>query len=260
MRELATKRMFSKLVISTDDFVDMPSTAKVLYFYLMSEADDDGFVSNPRSIMRIIGASVDDMKILIAKQYVINFDNGLIVIKHWKVHNTIRKDTYKPTQHRLEKAMLSVENGIYVTNPSQPCNEPVTDLSQPCNKSVPCTLQNRTIDKNRLDKNRLDENRLDENRLDEDIVTDVPTKPKKVRHKHGEYQNVLLTDEDMQKLQAEFPSDWQERIERLSEYMASKGTSYKNHLATIRAWARKEAPKKQSKDDFYADKVLGVEI
>ena len=96
----------------------------------------------------------------------------------------------------------------------------------------------------------------------DDVVADAPTKPKKVRHKHGEYQNVLLTDEDMQKLQAEFPSDWQERIERLSEYMASKGASYKNHLATIRAWARKEVKAKpqQKQDDYYADKVLGVEI
>lgn len=97
----------------------------------------------------------------------------------------------------------------------------------------------------------------------EGVVTDVPTKPKKVRHKHGEYQNVLLTDEDMQKLQSEFPADWQERIERLSEYMASKGASYKNHLATIRAWARKEvkeAKPQQKHDSYYDDKVLGVEI
>ena len=97
----------------------------------------------------------------------------------------------------------------------------------------------------------------------DDVVADAPTKPKKVRHKYGEYQNVLLTDEDMQKLQAEFPTDWQERIERLSEYMASKGASYKNHLATIRAWARKEvkeAKPQQKQDDYYADKVLGVEI
>ena len=96
----------------------------------------------------------------------------------------------------------------------------------------------------------------------DDVVADAPTKPKKVRHKYGEYQNVLLTDEDMQKLQAEFPADWQERIERLSEYMASKGASYKNHLATIRAWARKEVKAKpqQKQDDYYADKVLGVEI
>ena len=95
----------------------------------------------------------------------------------------------------------------------------------------------------------------------DDVVADAPTKPKKVRHKYGEYQNVLLTDEDMQKLQAECPADWQERIERLSEYMASKGASYKNHLATIRAWARKEVKAKpQKQDDYYADKVLGVEI
>ena len=96
----------------------------------------------------------------------------------------------------------------------------------------------------------------------DDVVADAPTKPKKVRHKYGEYQNVLLTDEDMQKLQAEFPADWQERIERLSEYMASKGASYKNHLATIRAWARKEVKSKpqQKHDSYYDNKVLGVEI
>ena len=106
------------------------------------------------------------------------------------------------------------------------------------------------------------ENRDREDIEIDDVVADAPTKPKKVRHKYGEYQNVLLTDEDMQKLQSEFPADWQERIERLSEYMASKGVSYKNHLATIRAWARKEVKAKpqQKQDDYYADKVLGVEI
>ena len=253
---MALKRMFSKLVISTDDFVDMPANSKVLYFYLMSEADDDGFVSNPRSIMRVIGASNDDMKILIAKQYVISFDSGLIVIKHWKIHNTIRKDTYKPTQHRLEKAMLSLEDGVYTTNPR---NETVTEPLQTRNEPVTATLQNRTIDKNRLDKTRLDKNRLG----DTDTAVSENPPPKKVRHKHGEYQNVLLTDEDMQKLQSEFPADWQERIERLSEYMASKGACYKNHLATIRAWARKEvkeAKPQQKHDSYYDNKVLGVEI
>lgn len=72
-----------------------------------------------------------------------------------------------------------------------------------------------------------------------------PKKQKPVRHKYGQYQNVLLTDEDMTKLQAECPTDWQERIERLSEYMASKGAKYKDHLATIRAWKRKEKPPDQ---------------
>lgn len=85
----------------------------------------------------------------------------------------------------------------------------------------------------------------------EDNVTDKEKeiyKEKPTNHKHGEYQNVLLTDEDMEKLQAEFPSDWQTRIERLSEYMASTGKSYRNHLATIRNWARREKPKDENYD------------
>lgn len=69
---------------------------------------------------------------------------------------------------------------------------------------------------------------------------------KSPRHKHGEYQNVLLSDDDLEKLKAEFPADWDQRIQRLSEYMASSGKSYKNHLATIRNWARRDKPAAKS--------------
>lgn len=89
---------------------------------------------------------------------------------------------------------------------------------------------------------------------EEDIIISPTTSPK-ARHKYGAYNNVLLSDEDMDKLKDEFPTDWEARIERLSEYIASKGAKYKNHLATIRSWARKEQPQQKKESEY--DKFMG---
>lgn len=111
---MAQRRMFSLQIVDTDAFLDMPITSQLLYFHLSMRADDDGFVANPKKIMRIIGTQEDDMKILIAKRFIISFDNGIIVIKHWKIHNYIQKDRYKETKYLEQKATLKTkENGSY---------------------------------------------------------------------------------------------------------------------------------------------------
>lgn len=106
--------MFSKKIVETDFFMEMSPTAKLLYFYLNMSADDDGFVGNPKTIKLISGATDDDLKILIAKQFIIPFDSGVIVIKDWKIHNYIRNDRYNETQYLEEKKQLVIaENGTY---------------------------------------------------------------------------------------------------------------------------------------------------
>lgn len=106
--------MFSKKIVETDLFMEMSPTAKILYFYLNMSADDDGFVGNPKTIKLISGATDDDLKILIAKQFIIPFDSGVIVIKDWKIHNYIQKDRYNQTQYLDEKKQLLIEeNGTY---------------------------------------------------------------------------------------------------------------------------------------------------
>ena len=100
---MAQRRMFSKKIVETDFFMEMSPTAKLLYFYLNMSADDDGFVGNPKTIKLISGATDDDLKILIAKQFIIPFDSGVIVIKDWKIHNYIQKDRYNQTQYLDEK-------------------------------------------------------------------------------------------------------------------------------------------------------------
>lgn len=94
-----------------------------------------------------------------------------------------------------------------------------------------------------IPRTSMDVPRIDiEGYIDIDKDKNKSISKKSPRHKHGEYQNVLLSDDDLEKLKAEFPADWDQRIQRLSEYMASSGKSYKNHLATIRNWARRDKP------------------
>lgn len=105
--------MFSNDVVDTDRFLDMPVTSQALYFHLGMRADDDGFVSSPKKIIKIVNCTMDDFRILITKGYVIPFNSGVVVITDWKTNNFIRSDRHKPTQYQEEKALLTVENGVY---------------------------------------------------------------------------------------------------------------------------------------------------
>lgn len=209
---MAERRMMAKSVIDTDQFMDMPVTAQNLYFHLLLRADDDGFLSNVKQVQRMTGNKDDDLKILFAKQYLIPFESGVVVIKHWKIHNYIQKDRYHPSR-------LPEKEEVEVNNYGEWEKKSVSSVSN----VYPDCIQHVSIGKDRLGKDRLGKDRKD-------------IKPS--RHRYGEYKNVLLSDADVEKLKNEFPNDWEGRIERLSAYMASTGKSYKNHLATIRNWAR----------------------
>ena len=256
--------------------------------------DDDGFVNSPKKIMRFVGASMDDMNVLIAKQFIILFESGVVVIKHWKIHNYIQKDRYKATSYQAEKESLTLKNGTYYTD----------DLPDVSNLDTECIQDVYSLDtQDRLGKDRLElgkdrvrdrdrerqelesahapenlpleiaENKNNKNNeislselADEAgissgylsrifkkyykiSVVDYIHLRKLLQAKYGTYKNVFLTDEDMEKLKSEFPDDWQSRIERLSEYIASSGKTYKNHLATIRVWAKKDKERETLKNE-----------
>lgn len=112
---MANRRMFNKKLIDSDAFLDLPLSAQALYFHLSMRADDDGFIDNANRIQRMIGSNKDDLNILIAKSFVLVFDDpGVIVVKHWRMHNYIQKDRYHETDYKQEKRMLTVdENGAY---------------------------------------------------------------------------------------------------------------------------------------------------
>lgn len=149
---MAERRMFAKTIIDSDAFLDMPISARLLYYDLGMRADDDGFVNSPKKIARITGASTDDLTILATKKFIIPFESGIVVIKHWKIHNYIRKDMYHETKYKDEKSTLFLdENNAY----TQHYNKDVTNMLQECNEDVTGTSTQVRLGKDSIDKDKI---------------------------------------------------------------------------------------------------------
>lgn len=127
--KLPERRMFTKKITESDAFLDMPSSTQMLYFHLSMNADDDGFVNNPRKIQRMCGASDDDLKLLLMKAFILSFESGVIVIKHWKMHNYIQIDRYRPSDYVEEKSMLGLKsNKAYTLDESKMVTRCIQDV------------------------------------------------------------------------------------------------------------------------------------
>ncbi|MDQ8566417.1 replisome organizer [Enterococcus faecium] len=239
---MAERRMFAKTIIDSDAFLDMPLSTQALYFHLSMRADDDGFINNPKKIQRMVGCGDDDLKLLMAKRFILVFESGVIVIKHWKIHNYIRNDRYKPTLYQDEKALLADKDNKAYTF-AEELSKHDEKLGIPDDNQTVYQMDTQV----RLGKDRLGR----DSKEIRDVTPSKKSKAKPIRHKYGEYKNVLLSDEQMEKLKTEFPNDYQERIERLSEYCESSGKTYKNYLATIRSWARKEKSEPKNAPSSY---------
>lgn len=145
---MAERRMFAKTIVLSDAFLDMPMSARCLYFTLGMFADDDGFVNAPRAIMRQCGAADDDMKMLIAKKFVLIFESGVIVIKHWRINNYLQKDRIQPTKYIEEKATLTIDGkGAYTQNAMY----------------TPSMYTQNSVVENRLEENSIDQVSKDNN-------------------------------------------------------------------------------------------------
>lgn len=159
---MANRRMFSKKITDTDKFLDMPASAQNLYFHLNMHADDDGFLGNAKTIKRMVGASDDDLKLLAAKQFLIPFDDGVVVIKDWRIHNYIRSDRYRSTIYTDHKNSLQInENQQYELLTEQPKKVGMTDGIPDGNQDGYQMDTQVRLGKDRLGKGRLDNTRQD---------------------------------------------------------------------------------------------------
>ena len=219
--------MFAKTIIDSDAFLDMPVTARLLYYDLAMRADDDGFVNSPKKIMKFVGATTDDLGILAMRKFIIPFDNGVVVIKHWRIHNYIRKDTYKETPYKDEKALLELdENNAYKyveESRGRAVDEPWTQVR---------------IGKDSIGKDRVGESSVEEQ-------TAIPTA-------HGTHHLVNLTDTELDGLINTYGKETTEDyIQRLDEYMFTRGKQYPNHYRTIISWVEEDKKKKTKKPSTF---------
>lgn len=151
---MAERRMMSKKIIDTDNFLDMPQSTQCLYFHLLLRADDDGFIQSPKSIMRITGCKDDDLKLLVAKGFVIGFETGVIVIRHWRIHNYVQSDRYSKSE-LPEAKQVELKNKVY---------EVVEPAANPDNTymDTKCIQNGYKMDTQiRIDKIREEENRIE---------------------------------------------------------------------------------------------------
>lgn len=240
---MAERRMFAKTIIDSDAFLDMPTSSQLLYFHLSMRADDDGFVNKPKSVMRMVGCKEDDLKLLFVKKFLIPFESGIVVIKHWKIHNYIAKDRYTETKYKEEKSQLQLDENKAYTQSSTPCIQPVYEAE----------TQDR-LGKDSIGKCSEDNILLDSNES-EQTAPPKPKKKKSAKDKYGEFQNVLLTNEEYERLADDFGADLRDKaISFLDAYIEEKGYKSKSHNLAIRRWVIDAVNENESKPQRYGRK------
>ena len=207
---MAERRMFAKTIIDSDAFLDMPISARLLYYDLAMRADDDGFINSPKKIMRIIGATQDDLNILILRKFIIPFETGVVVIKHWKIHNYIAKDRYTETKYKEEKAQLILDENNSYTN----CIHPVDNMETQV---------------------RLGKDRLDKVSIGKDIETCTPKNKTEEKIHFAEF--VAMTNDEHEKLIIAYGKEFTDQcITALDNYKGANGKKYKSDYRAILNW------------------------
>ena len=231
-----------------------------MYYDLAMRADDDGFINAPKKVMRIIGASEKELSELINSKFILAFDSGVVVVKHWRIHNAIRKDRYKETKYTEEKNKLSIkDNGAYTMSTN--CQPNDNQVSTNCQPNDNQRLPQDRIGKVRLGKDRIGEDSIGEYEGETKVSPHAPKEPKK---HFGEFQHVLMTENEYGKLCVNYGEQLtKECITFLDEYIEMKGYKAKSHYMCVIKWvvdavkerkAKQETPKNktaQELDDFY---------
>ena len=219
--------MFAKTIIDSDAFLDMPATTQLLYFHLSMRADDDGFINKPKAIMRNCRCNDDDMKLLIAKKFIIPFESGVVVVKHWKIHNYIAKDRYTETKYKEEKATLMLDENKAYTQ----CIQSVYELET--------------------------QDRLGKDRLVKDSINNISTETKPKRKKF-----VPPTLEEVQAycLERNNNVDAQKFYDyyTASEWHDGKGNKVKNWKQKVITWERDSTKGKGDSNGLHETKYRGV--
>ena len=234
---MAERRMFTKKITDSDPFTEMPLSAQALYFHLNMNADDDGFLNNPKKIQRSIGASEDDLKLLIAKRFILIFEKGIIVIKHWRMHNLLRKDRYTETQYIEEKETLMLQkDGSYTEKPAE---LPMATKWQPSGNQVATQY---SIGKDSIGKDSLGECSVV-------TATATATEENQLKLVGGSLGKgvVYLTDSQLHDLMDRLGLDAFNRyVDRLATFIIDKKAHVNNHYETILKWYTEDSQVKKS--------------
>lgn len=212
---MANKRMFTMKIVDSDAFLDMPVSTQCLYFHLCMRADDDGFVGNPKRIMKLVGGTEDDIRVLIAKRFVLAMEDGVLVIKHWRMHNTIQNDRYVPTTYQDQLSQL-----VLKPNKAYTLADAMAGVETKCIQNVSADLD-----------------------IDSDIDIDIDNKSRRFTPPTLTEIEAYITENDLQYVNAE----------RFYTFYESNGwkvgqNKMKNWRAALSGWNAREKPKTKPKE------------
>ena len=235
---MARKRMFNIQIVDSDAFLDMPLSTQALYFHLNMRADDDGFVGNPKRIQRLVGASEDDLKLLIAKRFLLVFEDGVIVIKHWRMHNTIQRDRYTRTAYIEELNQLKLkDNKSYTFHDIDAENSMETKCLQNGNKMETDWKQNDNTDIG-LDLDIDLDIDLEEETNKEEETDAAPSPPSLFESFESEFARPLSP------IEVQLIADWQKAYSNdiimlaLAEGVKNNARSFRYIEVILNAWKR----------------------
>lgn len=239
---MAERRCFSMKIVDSDAFVEMPLSTQALYFHLGMRADDDGFINNPNRIARDVGASGDDLKLLIAKRFILAFENGVIVIKHWMIHNTLRKDRLKSPHYPELAARIYIKgNDGYTDNPE---NEDINLLEY--RVSVKCLSSDGQVPDKCPPKvsSKVIEGNISTSEVEVEGSADDGNTDSQFELMGGRIGKgvVLLTPEQLESLLDKLGLDaFNHYVEKLADFIIEKDAKVSNHYATILKWAKEDS-------------------
>ena len=239
---MAQRRMFTEKILESDAFTDMPLSAQALYVHLNMEADDDGFVNNPKKIARSLGASEDDLKLLVIKRFLLPFDSGIVAIKHWRMHNLLRKDRYTETQYQEEKNMLVLkENGAYTELGNQMATKWQPNGNQ---RATQVSIGKYSKGEYRVvegSENGNQENDNNGNEKTENVDNSVDNSTFEFVGGQLGKGVVLLTNEQKDALLDKLGLDaFNHYVEKLATFIIEKKAKVGNHYKTILNWANED--------------------
>lgn len=232
---MAERRMFAKTIIDSDAFLDMPLSTQALYFHLSMRADDDGFINNPKKIQRMIGASDDDARILTSKNFIIPFESGVVVIKHWKIHNYIQSDRYKPTSYIEEKNQLEFKvNKAYTLKDNPSDTECIHDVY---------TLDTQVkLDKVKLDKSYIEDS-LEDNKLSSRSSSFVPPLSDEKGETPAESQKIFINFPLLGGKSVDITEEWCDEMQTLY----GNTVNVRDEIKLALAWCNTNTKKKDWK-------------
>ena len=236
---MAERRMFAKTIIDSDIFLDMPLSTQALYFHLSMRADDDGFINNSKKIQRMIGCGDDDLKLLIAKKFLLPFESGVVVIKHWRIHNYIQNDRYTETNYKFEKSTLNIDENKSYTLEETGRKLIKNKIIKVKNELYPnCIHDGYVMDtQDRIGKDRIGKDKLEETIVDSCSSIEKDLDVFKHFEKCGFIVNAMLIEQISSDIEV-YSKQW--LIDAATEAMnRGKINNYKYVLGILQNWLSK---------------------